>query len=57
MEKKAEHKHCFVCHFCGEDRVMFPCEYQGEHRWVCVTCLPPLIHGMHDIHTVEEEGE
>ena len=36
---------------------MFPCEYQGEHRWVCVTCLPPLIHGMHDIHTVEEEGE
>jgi len=46
MEESVEVKHCFVCQSSGEGRVMLPCEHQGEAKWVCVRCLPPLIHGM-----------
>jgi len=36
---------CFRCGATEEDAVLFPCRHQGESRWVCVHCLPPLIHG------------
>jgi NAD-dependent dihydropyrimidine dehydrogenase PreA subunit len=36
---------CFRCGAGEEAAVLFPCRYQGESRWVCVHCLPPLIHG------------
>jgi hypothetical protein len=25
--------------------VLIPCRTGGESLWVCVRCLPPLIHG------------
>ena len=37
-----------VCHLCGarsDQRVLLPCIKRGAHTWVCVRCLPPLIHG------------
>ena len=46
MEETAEAKECFVCQSSGEDRVLLACEQNGESKWVCVRCLPPLIHGM-----------
>jgi len=36
---------CFRCGATEEDAVLFPCRFQGQSRWVCVHCLPPLIHG------------
>jgi MinD superfamily P-loop ATPase len=36
---------CFRCGATEEDAVLIPCRSQGESRWVCVHCLPPLIHG------------
>jgi len=36
------------CFRCGSDErqaVLFPCRHQGKSQWVCVRCLPPLIHG------------
>ena len=36
---------CFRCGATEETAVLFPCRYQGQSRWVCVRCLPPLIHG------------
>lgn len=37
-----------TCRNCGrgEDQaVLFPARHQGESIWVCVKCLPQLIHG------------
>jgi ferredoxin len=37
-----------TCFRCGADEtktVLIPCRTQGNSRWVCVRCLPPLIHG------------
>jgi MinD superfamily P-loop ATPase len=36
---------CFRCGATEEDAVLLPCRHKGESRWVCVHCLPPLIHG------------
>lgn len=36
---------CFRCGAGEENTVLFPCRTKGESRWVCVRCLPPLIHG------------
>lgn len=36
------------CKNCGSseyDRVLLPIRHQGESEWVCVKCLPRLIHG------------
>ncbi|HZD59804.1 MAG TPA: 4Fe-4S dicluster domain-containing protein [Anaerolineae bacterium] len=36
------------CHWCGAadtDRPLLPTRFNGESVWVCVRCLPPLIHG------------
>jgi Na+-translocating ferredoxin:NAD+ oxidoreductase RNF subunit RnfB len=37
-----------TCFRCGADEtraVLFPCRTKGQSKWVCVRCLPPLIHG------------
>ncbi len=39
-------KKCFMCEATSEDRVILACEHEGEDKFVCVRCLPPLIHGM-----------
>ena len=36
---------CFRCGNKETEAVLFPCRYQGKSQWVCVRCLPPLIHG------------
>ena len=36
---------CFRCGATEEEVVLFPCRHQGKSQWVCVHCLPPLIHG------------
>lgn len=36
------------CHHCGnteEDVALLPFRLKGESLWVCVRCLPALIHG------------
>mgnify|MGYP001591289521 CR=1 FL=1 len=36
------------CMSCGADsktRPLLSCMYKGETKWVCVRCLPMLIHG------------
>jgi len=38
-------QHCFACGRSEMDAVLFPCRTQGESTWVCVKCLPALIHG------------
>ena len=36
---------CFNCGRSENDAILFPCRKQGESTWVCVKCLPALIHG------------
>jgi len=36
---------CFSCGKPESDTVLLPCRKHGESLWVCVKCLPPLIHG------------
>lgn len=45
MNEEAQEEECFICGTSGDDRVLLPCRYEGESKWVCVTCLPRLIHG------------
>jgi len=41
-----EHK-CLNCGAVSEEIVLFSCEYKKEKLYVCVKCLPVLIHGAH----------
>ena len=36
---------CFRCGSSEDDAPVLPVRYRGESLWVCVRCLPPLIHG------------
>jgi MinD superfamily P-loop ATPase len=36
---------CFRCGASEEQTVLIPCRHEGKSQWVCVHCLPPLIHG------------
>lgn len=36
---------CFNCNTGEEARHLLPVRFKGEDKWVCVRCLPPLIHG------------
>ena len=36
---------CFRCGKSEADAVLLPCRHEGRSQWVCVRCLPPLIHG------------
>jgi hypothetical protein len=38
---------CFRCGNPETETVLIPCRNEGESLWVCVKCLPPLIHGAH----------
>ncbi len=40
-------KGCTVCGITDEERMLLCGEYQGKKIWVCVQCLPRLIHGAH----------
>jgi hypothetical protein len=36
---------CFVCGATDKERVYLQCVKDGEEKYVCVRCLPVLIHG------------
>lgn len=36
---------CFSCGADSRSRPLLSCLHQGEPKWVCVRCLPMLIHG------------
>jgi NAD-dependent dihydropyrimidine dehydrogenase PreA subunit len=36
---------CFRCGASEEETFLIPCRHDGKSLWVCVHCLPPLIHG------------
>jgi len=36
---------CFNCGRSENDALLFPCRKHGASTWVCVKCLPALIHG------------
>ena len=36
---------CINCGRSENDAVLFPARTKGESTWVCVKCLPALIHG------------
>ncbi len=38
---------CAVCGIGSEERVLLSGEQKGEPVYVCVRCLPALIHGGH----------
>ena len=36
---------CSLCDISEQERPLLPMKYKGESTWVCVRCLPTLIHG------------
>lgn len=38
---------CFNCGAQDTDRVYLNCVHEGQEKFVCVRCLPVLIHGAH----------
>lgn len=47
-QKKTDEATALKCFRCGNpetEAVLIPCRTDGESLWVCVRCLPPLIHG------------
>jgi len=45
---RPEYAHIMKCSLCGiseNDRPLLPLKSKGESEWVCVRCLPGLIHG------------
>lgn len=40
-----KNQECFVCGVKSEERVLLECVHEGDSKYVCVRCLPPLIHG------------
>jgi Fe-S-cluster-containing hydrogenase component 2 len=36
---------CMNCGRSEDDAVLFPARHKGDSVWVCVKCLPQLIHG------------
>ena len=47
MPDNKEQHQCLVCGVSSENRVLLACEVEGKENWVCVRCLPQLIHGSH----------
>ncbi len=39
-----DHK-CLNCGVASEEVLLLSCEYKGESFYVCIKCLPVLIHG------------
>jgi hypothetical protein len=42
-----EEKACTVCSIKSDERILLSGEDKGKQVWVCVRCLPILIHGGH----------
>lgn len=46
-EGAAQEAACQQCGARSDQRVLLPCVSHGKQGWVCVGCLPALIHGAH----------
>ncbi|MBI4321830.1 MAG: hypothetical protein HY675_25330 [Chloroflexi bacterium] len=44
MANDKEHQ-CMRCGATSDQRVLLSGELKGDIVWICVTCLPYLIHG------------
>lgn len=42
-----DEKICTVCKVGSEESILLYGTHQGKDVWVCVHCLPMLIHGAH----------
>ncbi|MDO8691144.1 MAG: hypothetical protein Q7R39_14220 [Dehalococcoidia bacterium] len=38
---------CMMCHCDSQERALISVLFKSEDEWVCVGCLPMLIHGAH----------
>jgi hypothetical protein len=38
---------CYVCGAAEQEKVYLRCVHEGTEKYVCVRCLPVLIHGSH----------
>ncbi len=47
MEEKGNENTCLNCGTTSDQAVLLKCENKGKPEWVCVRCLPVLIHGAH----------
>ena len=47
IQPSNDEKTCTVCHIKSDERMLLHGEYQDKEVWVCVHCLPILIHGAH----------
>lgn len=45
MADKNNPNKCLACGATSKDVVLLKCERNGEEEYVCVHCLPALIHG------------
>jgi len=36
---------CIVCNVTSDERVLIGSEKEGEQVYICVRCLPTIIHG------------
>ena len=36
---------CFMCGSSEQEHALFPTRLKGRSEWVCVKCIPQLIHG------------
>lgn len=47
MEENSDNPQCMQCGATSDQRVLISCLKEGGDDWVCVGCLPILIHGVH----------
>lgn len=46
-ENTEQGQKCMECGSTSDGKVLIQCIKDGEEDWVCVHCLPILIHGAH----------
>lgn len=47
MSEETTTPKCLQCGATSDQNVLISCLKEGEQTWVCVSCLPILIHGGH----------
>jgi hypothetical protein len=45
--KEKIYHQCARCGTTSKERPLLPTEMDGDNSWICVSCLPYLIHGGH----------
>lgn len=45
IHPRATEMSCFSCGATDDVVILLPCRNLGESTWICVHCLPQLIHG------------